>query len=476
MEQDTIKRWEDLFRRGVIALERLVADAPPLVTEHRDATPENVPDPVTAVRLAGLEKNERLRNHHAGIVLKKLAELKDDSHPSTEHRDVNPASTPEAPHLPPILGLTPVQKTVVETARAMAAAESKADLVDWDDRDCGMGDRPPAAPAATAQPQTIQEWRESAPRPITAATVQARIAECPHGSATLSAALRCLLCRSENPEFGAAVCRPGEKPAGVFLRPTRSVEPLSWDDKPKPRGEAGDLRARLFALLRDKLGLVGEGAKLEARARCVVESVAKATEEDLRRGIDSLAGLPDYVAPALPAGPVAAYTAAAGIARGCSPELAAKLATLLPEDKAPSLAELTKVHSQPVLAAAKARVGIPAGSRAKDVGEARAVVMALPTVERPAPSRAEVLAQRLGGSAHAAAVGAELAAAEAGRTKGSAAADLCVKVCDLLKARLSPGAWEFLARDHEDLWDGDHPTLGGVLALVDDAPEEGVTT
>ena len=68
-------------------------------------------------------------------------------------------------------------------------------------------------------------------------------------------------------------------------------------------------------------------------------------------------------------------------------------------------------------------------------------------------------------------MGEVLAALEAERTKGSAAAAICASVVELLEKRLGP-AWHALAVKHEGLWIGDHPTLGGVLALVDDAPED----
>lgn len=248
------------------------------------------------------------------------------------------------------------------------------------------------------------------------------------------------------------------------------------------------LRGHLYALVTAKHGrLDTEAASVKAREACGVASVKDATNAQLEHRIAVLAALPDHVEPKVatasqPAAhraPVEPYTAAAGIARGLSPATAEKLAAALGDDKV-SLAELVKVHSRAALAAAKAAVGIPAGSSARDAAEGRLVVMQLPLVPPKAaadvptpvaPTRAEVLARKLGGSPHAAAVASELAAAEAGRTKGSAASGLCVSVCDLLKARLKPEAWDALSREHAGLWEGDHPTLGGVLALVDAAPD-----
>ena len=452
MDHDTLKRWEDLARRAVIALERLAADAPPLkegsvpldslgewvdrkeaesraakaAAEHRDTKPGNTPGlppvpPVAHYAPGALCPTFSAdRAMEAGLDLDRAVaarpiapEPKAPSH-ATKGRE-------DAPHLPPLDGLPTVQKTVVETARAQAAAESKADLVDWDLA------KSLAEPAATAQP----------------------------------------------------------RPAGVFLRPKRAVEPLSWDGEAKPEETPAErcerLRRRLFSLVREKLGPLGpDASSVEARRVCGVESVRAATDAQLLDGIAVLSTLPAYVAPATP--PTLApepYTVAAGVARGLSPEDSTTLGALAGDERPPAfLAGLAQIHSAETFRVARKAAGVELGKKAKDTHQARRLVMALPVVVQKEPeaeplTRAETLARKLGGGPRAVALGAELAAAETARSKGSHAGGFAQAAAELLRERLGIG-WDALARKHEALWDAD-PTLGGVLALVDDAPV-GVTT
>lgn len=265
--------------------------------------------------------------------------------------------------------------------------------------------------------------------------------------------------------------------------------------RPAPKAAAEDdvelrkkLRGRLYSLVAQKFGqLADDGSSVKAREACGVESVATATNAQLQDGIAVLSALPDWVEPKVatasqPAAnraPAEPYTVAAGIARGLSPETAEKLAAALGDDKV-SLAELVKVRSRQELSAAKAAVGIPAGSAAKDAAEGRRVVMALSVLAPKAaadvppaspPTRAEVLARKLGGSPEAVKLGAELAAAEAGRTSGSAAWDFSARAGDLLACRLQPAAFEDLMAAHPGLMEEDPVTLRTVLAFVDAAPD-----
>lgn len=263
--------------------------------------------------------------------------------------------------------------------------------------------------------------------------------------------------------------------------------------RPAPKAAAEDdvelrkkLRGHLYSLVAQKHGrLDTEAASVKARAACNVASVKDATNAQLQHGIAVLSALPDHVEPkaatasqpAAHRAPAEPYTAAAGVARGLSPATAEKLATALGDDKV-SLAELVKVRSRQELSAAKAAVGIPAGSAAKDAAEGRLVVMALsvlaPKADVPPaspPTRAEVLALKLGGSPEAVKLGAELAAAEAGRTPGSAAGDFSARAGDLLACRLQPAAFEALMAAHPGLMEEDPVTLRTVLAFVDAAPD-----
>lgn len=455
---DYLNRFEVLLRRGVFALEKIAAAVAPPKDEHRDVKPAEAPS-------------------HA-----------------TKGRE-------DAPHAPPLDELPEVQRAIAETARAMAKALSQSDLVDWDLVKAEVGKKAGldwAKSDSNDEPEECGHGNASHSCGLCTGADRAHVDR--HGRLKLGDAT---VVRNDGVALGpqavanllgpSATAAPEPRPAGVFLRPgarvVAPVTPASWDEPKVAATESAEerctrLRRHLYALVAQKHGRLDSNASsVKARAACGVESVAKATDAQLEAGIKALSALPDFVepvAPAPPAAPVEPYTVAAGIARGLSPKLAASLAEGT-GDEPVSLAELTQVHSRADLAAAKKKAGFPAGWKARQKAEARRVVMRLPfKAAPPAPSpkaltRAEALARKLGASPHAAAVGAELAAAEASRTKGSAASDLCVSVCDLLKARLSPSAWESLSWRHSELWDGPHPTLGGVLALVDDAPDE-VTT
>ena len=249
------------------------------------------------------------------------------------------------------------------------------------------------------------------------------------------------------------------------------------------------LRGRLYALVTQKFGqLADDGSSVKAREACGVASVKDATNAQLQHGIAVLAAFRDYVEPKVATAsqplahraPVEPYTAAAGIARGLPPEVAKKLESLCGDEQPPSLAALVDHHSREVIAAARAAAGIPAGKRA-DAAESWRYVMRLPVLppkaavaDAPAPvapTRAEVLARKLGGSPEAVKLGAEMAEAEVKRTKGSGAGAFSVEAGRLLALRLKPLVFDALVAAHPGLEREDPVSLGTVLAFVDAAPD-----